>query len=92
MERLGGLMQRMPWTAAALLAGAVALAALPPGNGFTGKWLLYMSLLRDGLAATGGHGLTALLAVGLLAGIGGLTAITFVRLRRHCRILGARRE
>jgi NADH:ubiquinone oxidoreductase subunit 5 (subunit L)/multisubunit Na+/H+ antiporter MnhA subunit len=80
MERLGGLMKRMPWTAAALLAGAVALAALPPGSGFTGKWLLYMSLIRDGFATTGGQSMTALLAVGLLALIGGLAAIALVRL------------
>lgn len=80
MERMGGLMQRMPWTGSAMLIGAVALAALPPLNGFASKWLLYVSLLRDGLTLTGGYELTALLAVGLLALVGGLAAITFVRL------------
>src|SRR5262249_10188232 len=58
----------------------VALAALPPLNGFTSKWLLYMSLVREGFAATGGFSLTVLLAIGFLALIGGLAAITFLRL------------
>jgi formate hydrogenlyase subunit 3/multisubunit Na+/H+ antiporter MnhD subunit len=73
MERLGGLMKRMPWTGNALMLGAVALAALPPLNGFVSKWLMYLGLLQSG-------GLAALLAVGLLALIGGLSAVVFVRL------------
>jgi formate hydrogenlyase subunit 3/multisubunit Na+/H+ antiporter MnhD subunit len=80
MEQLGGLMKRMPWTGGAMMAGAVALAALPPLNGFVSKWLIYLGLLRRGLAATDGGGLAALLAVGMLALVGGLAAITFVRL------------
>jgi formate hydrogenlyase subunit 3/multisubunit Na+/H+ antiporter MnhD subunit len=80
MEKLGGLMKRMPWTATALTTGAVAMAALPPLNGFVGKWLLYLGLMRGGLAANDGRGLTALLCVGLLALIGGGAAIAFVRL------------
>ena len=41
---------------------------------------MYLSLMKCGLATTGGRGLTAFLAVGLLALVGGLAAITFVRL------------
>ena len=80
MERLGGLMKRMPRTATAMLTGAVALAALPPLNGFVGKWLIYLGLIRDGMAANGALNIAALLVVGLLALIGGLAAITFLRL------------
>lgn len=80
MEKLGGLMKRMPWTGAAMMVGGVAIAALPPLNGFVGKWLLYLSLIRVGLSASGGQSLTALLAIGLLALIGGLAALAFVRL------------
>jgi hydrogenase-4 component B len=49
-------------------------------NGFAGKWLIYLSLMRDGFAATGIHSVAALLAVGGLGLIGGLAALTFVRL------------
>ncbi len=79
IEKLGGLMKRMPWTGGAMMAGAVAIAALPPMNGFTSKWMIYMSLLKWGLSTDGG-GLPALLGAGLLALVGGLVAITFVRL------------
>ncbi len=50
METFGGLMRRMPWTGALMMAGAVAIAALPPLNGFVSKWLIYLSLIRCGLA------------------------------------------
>lgn len=80
MEKLGGLMKRMPWTGSILMVGAVAIAALPPLNGFVGKWLMYLSLLKCGFSTGNNHGLTALFAVGVLASIGGLGAITFVRL------------
>jgi len=45
MDRLGGLIRRMPVTAAAFLVGAVAIAGLPPFNGFASEWLLLQSIL-----------------------------------------------
>jgi hydrogenase-4 component B len=80
MEKLGGLMKRMPWTGSAMMVGAVAITALPPLNGFVSKWLMYLSLLKCGFATSDSRSLTALFAVGLLALIGGLAVITFVRL------------
>lgn len=91
MEQLGGLMHRMPWTGFAFMSGALAIAALPPLNGFVSKWLMYVSLLQTA-NAPGIHGnLLALFAIGLLALIGGLTAITFVRLA-GITLLGASRS
>jgi formate hydrogenlyase subunit 3/multisubunit Na+/H+ antiporter MnhD subunit len=80
MERLGGLMRRMPWTGTLMVVGAVAIAALPPLNGFTGKWLLYLGLAEWGLGPSPDRGLGPLLLIGLLALVGGLSALTFVRL------------
>jgi len=80
MERLGGLLKRMPWTGAAMMFGAVALAALPPLNGFVSKWMIYLGLIQQGLAAADGGSLAALLAVGALALIGGQAVLAFVRL------------
>jgi formate hydrogenlyase subunit 3/multisubunit Na+/H+ antiporter MnhD subunit len=80
MEKLGGLMKRMPWTGAAMTTGAVAICGLPPLNGFVSEWLMYLSLMKRGLATNDGGSLTALLSVGLLALVGGLAAIAFVRL------------
>jgi NADH:ubiquinone oxidoreductase subunit 5 (subunit L)/multisubunit Na+/H+ antiporter MnhA subunit len=59
--------------------GAVAVAALPPLNGFVSKWLVYMSLLDVGMVGGRDGRLPALLTVGVLALIGGLAAFTFVR-------------
>jgi NADH:ubiquinone oxidoreductase subunit 5 (subunit L)/multisubunit Na+/H+ antiporter MnhA subunit len=81
MERLGGLLKRMPLTGAALTFGAVAIAALPPLNGFTSKWLMYLALLNGGVAPGGvDRGLIALFAVCLLALVGGLAVVAFVRM------------
>jgi NADH:ubiquinone oxidoreductase subunit 5 (subunit L)/multisubunit Na+/H+ antiporter MnhA subunit len=45
MERLGGLIHRMPLTALAFLAGSVAISALPPFNGFVSEWLTFQAIL-----------------------------------------------
>jgi len=45
MEKLGGLLNLMPWTGALFLVGALAITALPPLNGFVSEWLTYQSLL-----------------------------------------------
>ncbi len=45
MERLGGLIHPMPWTALAFLIGAVAISALPPLNGFVSEWLTFQAIL-----------------------------------------------
>jgi len=45
MERLGGLIHRMPMTAVAFLAGCLAISALPPLNGFASEWLTFQTVL-----------------------------------------------
>jgi hydrogenase-4 component B len=45
LDRLGGLIHRMPITTACLLAGLFGVAALPPGAGFAATWLLFQALL-----------------------------------------------
>lgn len=46
MERLGGLIHGMPWTALAFLIGAAAISALPPLNGFVSEWLTFQAILH----------------------------------------------
>ena len=45
MERLGGLVHRMPQTAFAFLTGCAAISALPPLNGFVSEWLTFQAIL-----------------------------------------------
>jgi hydrogenase-4 component B len=66
LDRLGGLIRRMPWTALVFLAGALAIAALPPFNGFVSEWLMLQTLLRSAeLTFTGAKIVFALSGAGL---------------------------
>ena len=49
LNRIGGLSQVMPVAAATAVVGALALAGLPPLNGFVSKWILYQSAILGGL-------------------------------------------
>jgi formate hydrogenlyase subunit 3/multisubunit Na+/H+ antiporter MnhD subunit len=54
MERLGGLIHRMPISSFAFLVGCAAISALPPLNGFVSEWLTFQAiLLRPGLPQWG---------------------------------------
>jgi formate hydrogenlyase subunit 3/multisubunit Na+/H+ antiporter MnhD subunit len=80
LERLGGLLRRMPWTGAAVILGAVAIAGLPPLSAFASEWLIYMGLLGGGVrAASAGHGLLLLFASTGLAMLGVMAAMCFLR-------------
>lgn len=45
LDRLGGLITRMPLSYVAMLFGIIGLAGLPPMNGFVSKWMIYKALL-----------------------------------------------
>jgi NADH:ubiquinone oxidoreductase subunit 5 (subunit L)/multisubunit Na+/H+ antiporter MnhA subunit len=63
MEKLGGLIHRMPRLAFAFLIGTMAISALPPLNGFVSEWLTFQALLPAPRL-----GSLLLLLLGLLAG------------------------
>ncbi|CAH9018790.1 hydrogenase 4 subunit B [Candidatus Nitrosacidococcus sp. I8] len=47
MERLGGLIHRMPVSSVAFLIASIAISALPPFNGFVSEWLIFQSILAS---------------------------------------------
>lgn len=47
MEKLGGLIQRMPFTSFVFLVGCVAISTLPPLNGFASEWLAFQAILQS---------------------------------------------
>jgi len=50
MGRLGGLIRSMPWASVLMLVGVLAIAGMPPLNGFVSEWLLLQAfLLSPGL-------------------------------------------
>ncbi len=80
MERLGGLIHRMPKTGFAVLIGCAAISALPPLNGFVSEWLTFQAiLLRPDLPH---WGLKLMIPAdgALLALAAALAAACFVRL------------
>ena len=82
LERLGGLLKRMPYTGAAFLVGAAAICGLPPLNGFVGEFLIYLGAWRGllaGPAVLPVATVAGLVAIGSLALIGGLVAAAFTR-------------
>jgi hydrogenase-4 component B len=83
LERLGGLLRRMPRTGTAMIVGAVAISGLPPMNGFVSEWLLYLGLIRGGIASSdvgGAPNVAALLATGVVSFVGAMAALCFLRL------------
>ena len=79
LEELGGLVRRMPWTAAAFLVGSVAIAGLPPLNGFVGEWLTFQTLLQNLAVPRVGLNLAFTLALAGLALTAGLALACFVK-------------
>jgi hydrogenase-4 component B len=80
LDRLGGLIHRMPVTGRCALAGLFGAAMLPPGLGFAGFWLLFQSLLAA--FRIGGFGLQLVIAFAVLSAAlsVGLAAMAAVRL------------
>jgi len=49
LNKLGGLVTRMPLSFVVMLIGIIGLAGLPPMSGFVSKWMIYRSLLNEGM-------------------------------------------
>ncbi len=80
LERLGGLSRSMPRTSKLFVIGAVAICGLPPLNGFVGEFVIYLGLLDTLSAEPLAPWRWAACAVPVLAIIGGLTVLCFVRI------------
>ena len=79
MSRLGGLFRRMPVTGVTFLVGAMAIAGLPPLNGFVSEFLIYLAAFRGAGELPKAAGIAALLVLPALALIGGLAAVCFIK-------------
>ncbi|MFZ5822480.1 MAG: hydrogenase 4 subunit B [Chloroflexota bacterium] len=79
LNQMGGLGRRMPWTALTFLVGALAVAAIPPLNGFVSEWFTYQALLHaSGLNLFALRVFVPLFAV-LLALAGALAVMVYVK-------------
>ena len=79
MERLGGLIRRMPQTAFLFLVGCAAISALPPLNGFVSEWLTLQAILLSPQLPSWGLKFLAPAVGALLALSAALAAACFVK-------------
>ena len=91
MNRMGGLLKRMPLTGLFWIGGSLAIGALPPCNGIISEWLLYLGLAQAGTTMDGYTALMPLLLFGLLGLVGAMALVTFSRLIGIC-LLGEPRD
>jgi hydrogenase-4 component B len=79
IDELGGLIKRMPSTAAAFLIGSIAICGLPPLNGFISEFMIYYGAFTGAI----GDGLRlfvpAIVVISSLALIGGLALACFTK-------------
>lgn len=79
IEKLGGLIHRMPQTAFLFLGACLAISALPPLNGFVSEWLIFQAILISPSLPQWGLKL-AIPAVGAMLALGAaLSAACYVR-------------
>jgi hydrogenase-4 component B len=79
LDRLGGLLRRMPWTGFAFLIGAAAIAGLPPLNGFVSEWLTLQALFHLALTRSVTAGAIGAVALAGLAVTAALAVYCFVK-------------
>jgi formate hydrogenlyase subunit 3/multisubunit Na+/H+ antiporter MnhD subunit len=79
IDHLGGLLKRMPWTAATFLMGAVAISGLPPLNGFVSEFLIFLGAFQGGAILGAASAVPLLALIAGLALIGGLAAACFTK-------------
>jgi hydrogenase-4 component B len=75
LDRLGGLIRRLPRTAVICLIGTIAIAALPPLNGFVSEWMLFQGFRISSHLV----GILIVIAGSLIALTGGLAINAFAR-------------
>lgn len=79
LDRLGGLIRTLPWTALFFLVGALSISAVYPFNGFASEWLTLQALLRSVELDSTGVKLVFVLSGALLALTAALAVTCFVK-------------
>jgi hydrogenase-4 component B len=79
LDHLGGLVHRMPWTAFLFLIGALAIAGVPPLNGYISEWMTLETLLRTSAIPDTPTRIAVTVGGPLLALTAGLAITAFVR-------------
>ncbi|MEI7480850.1 MAG: proton-conducting transporter membrane subunit [Elusimicrobiota bacterium] len=78
LENLGGLLKKMPFTAFFFFLGSAAACALPPLNGFTGEFLIYLGAFNS-IGPSSRAAFPALIVITSLAATGALAVAAFAK-------------
>lgn len=78
LERLGGLLRRLPSAGWLFLVGGLSISALPPFNGFVSELVIYSGFL-SGSAPSSSARAALIVAAALLAFVGAVSALSMVR-------------
>ncbi|HTS04244.1 MAG TPA: proton-conducting transporter membrane subunit [Candidatus Eisenbacteria bacterium] len=79
MDQLGGLIRSMPALSVVFLAGCLAIAAVPPFNGFVSEWLTLQTFLRSALLSSPAVKIVFALSGAILALTAALAVTCFVK-------------
>ena len=79
IEKLGGLMKRMPMTGMLFLIGVIAITGLPPLNGFIGEFAIYLGMFSSMESGKIALTVSSILSIAALSGIGVVSLITFTK-------------
>jgi hydrogenase-4 component B len=79
LEKMGGLIHKMPHTALFFLIGCISISALPPFNGFVSEWLTFQAALQAPVLKSEIFRTVIPVAAAILALTGALAAACFVK-------------
>jgi len=79
IEKLGGLIKKMPQTGVLFLIGALAIGGLPPFNGFISEFIIYSGLVKSLSQSNISQLILLVLSIAGLAIVGGMSLLTFTK-------------
>lgn len=79
LDRLGGIVRRLPWAGTGLVIGSLTLAGLPLTAGFASEWFTLESLMQQFRVTSLAMQLSTAVTGALIALTIGIAGVTFVR-------------
>jgi NADH:ubiquinone oxidoreductase subunit 5 (subunit L)/multisubunit Na+/H+ antiporter MnhA subunit len=79
IEKLGGIVKFMTFTAVAFLIGSIAISGLPPFNGFVSEFFIYWGMLKGLTAGKTILSITMVISFASLAFIGAMALLCFTK-------------
>jgi hydrogenase-4 component B len=79
LDRLGGIIRRLPWAGGGLVIGSLTLAGLPLTAGFASEWFILESLMQQFRVSSLAMQLSTAATGALIALTIGIAGVTFVR-------------